>query len=43
MGDHMPSFIALSFAERRGETEPPAETADSAAETSDSPEGEDAA
>ena len=43
MGDHMPSFIALSFAERRGETEPPAETADSAPETPDSPEGEDAA
>ncbi|WP_306045564.1 DEAD/DEAH box helicase [Nioella sp. MMSF_3534] len=46
MGDHMPSFIALSFAERRGEAAEPAEApqeAETYAEASDNGDSENAA
>jgi hypothetical protein len=43
MGDHMPSFIALSFDERRGGPQQPAEAAEAPDDTPESPEGEDAA
>jgi superfamily II DNA/RNA helicase len=43
MGDHMPDFIALSFAERRGEAAKPAEATEAPAEDSNGDESESAA
>ena len=43
MGDHMPDFIALSFAERRGEAAKPAEATETPAEDGNGDESESAA